>query len=525
MQPLPRLVSRYAWVLLLLAPTAWSAESFVASLSGSQVSPPVATSARGIARITLNDNATEARLALSYTGLGSTQTATTLNGPAPAGANGPALVTLDMATESNNPYYGGSMGYTSHTLRDSFAVTPQQVADLRAGMWYVNIQSQARPAGELRGQLVADQPFRATLTGSAEVPPVTSPGRGTGSVSFSADETMMVATLEFSGLASNQTMAHIHGAAPVGAEAGVLFNIGSNGTTAATFTDLFFNVTAAQVAQFKAGLMYFNVHSQNLPDGELRGQILPSGSKLFTATLSGAQEVPPNASTATGVGQVLLNAAENQFFASLLFSGLGSNQTMSHIHGAAAAGANAPILFDIGSQGTTSGSFLGLSFTPTAQQVADLKAGLHYFNVHSALIGSGEIRGQIRGATYVIGPEISGSWFDPDQNGHGLLLEVLNNGQMVAYWFTFGPAGGQAWFGGVGPINGNQAVIPAFQPSGPRFIPNFVSSQLVVQPWGTLTITFQDCNNGRVDYNSTVGFGSGSMRLTRLTQQAGSSCP
>lgn len=525
MLPLPRSCSRFVFALVLIAPAAWPAEFFVATLNGAQMSPPVSTMAKGLARVTLDDSASEVSLALSYGGLDSMQTATYLHGPATAGTNAPPILTLDMAVESGNPYYGGGMGYTSHTLRETFSVTPQQAADLRAGRWYFSVQSQGRPGGEIRGQILADAPFRATLAGSAEVPAVTSPARGTGAVSLSADETMMVASVEFSGLASNQTMAHIHGAAPVGAEAGVLFNLGSNGTTAAAFNDLFFNFSAAQVAQLKAGLMYFNVHSQNQPDGEIRGQILATGASLFTATLNAAQEVPPTNSTATGTGQVLLNAAENQFFASMLFSGLGSNQLMAHIHGPAAPGTNAGILFDLGSQSATSGSFLGLSFTPTPQQVADLKGGRLYFNVHSVQFGAGEIRGQILPVGYVIGPEISGSWFDPDQNGHGLLLEVLPNAQMVAYWFTFAAAGGQAWFGGVGPITGNQAVIPAFQPTGPRFIPNFVSSQLMVQPWGTLTITFENCNNGRVDYNSTAGFGSGSMRLVRLTQQAGLSCP
>jgi hypothetical protein len=43
--------------------------------------------------------------------------------------------------------------------------------------------------------------------------------------------------------------------------------------------------------------------------------------------------------------------------------------------------------------------------------------------------------------------------------------------------------------------------------------------------WGTLTFTFTNCNQGKVDFNSVLGYGTGSMNLTRLTQPAGLSCP
>jgi hypothetical protein len=33
--------------------------------------------------------------------------------------------------------------------------------------------------------------------------------------------------------------------------------------------------TRAVLAQFDAGLMYFNVHTSTFPGGEIRGQILP----------------------------------------------------------------------------------------------------------------------------------------------------------------------------------------------------------------------------------------------------------
>jgi hypothetical protein len=47
----------------------------------------------------------------------------------------------------------------------------------------------------------------------------------------------------------------------------------------------------------------------------------------------------------------------------------------------------------------------------------------------------------------------------------------------------------------------------------------------VHNPWGSLTLTFTDCDHGKVDFASTAGYGSGSMNLTRLTRPAGVVCP
>lgn len=121
----------------------------------------------------------------------------------------------------------------------------------------------------------------------------------------------------------------------------------------------------------------------------------------FRGYLRSEQEVPPRQSNATGIGTVVLNDAETQITVSLTFSGLTSNQTDSHIHSPAQVGANAPVRFPIGTQGMTSGSFQNLVFAVTPTDVANLKAGLMYFNVHSVNFPGGEIRGQIHPAVII----------------------------------------------------------------------------------------------------------------------------
>ncbi len=128
----------------------------------------------------------------------------------------------------------------------------------------------------------------------------------------------------------------------------------------------------------------------------------PTGAPTSTPSCSGNtplsadQEVPPNSSLGTGLGAVSLNADQNLITVNLSFSGLTSNATAAHIHGPAAIGVNAPVLFGLaGVPGAMSGSIPQQTFAVTPTQVAQLRAGLLYFNVHTGNFPGGEIRGQI----------------------------------------------------------------------------------------------------------------------------------
>jgi len=124
-----------------------------------------------------------------------------------------------------------------------------------------------------------------------------------------------------------------------------------------------------------------------------------------------------------------------------------------------------------------------------------------------------------------LGPGYTGVWYNPAQDGHGIFIEILPNNVMVAAWYVYAPEGGQAWIVGSGNISGNTGTVSGTLATGTRFPPNFNAAQVVRTPWGQLVFTFTDCNNGRLDYSSTLaGYGSGSIPLTRLTLPAGSAC-
>ena len=110
---------------------------------------------------------------------------------------------------------------------------------------------------------------------------------------------------------------------------------------------------------------------------------------LYIANLNGAQETPPNNSTATGTATLLLSPDEQTARVSLNFSGLTSAQTNAHIHGPAAPGVAGNILFPL-----PNGTFSDFLISLSATDVQNLKSGQLYINVHSSNFLNGEIRGQ-----------------------------------------------------------------------------------------------------------------------------------
>jgi len=121
-----------------------------------------------------------------------------------------------------------------------------------------------------------------------------------------------------------------------------------------------------------------------------------------------------------------------------------------------------------------------------------------------------------------IGPAFSGSWYTPSRSGEGFIVQVLDNGSVVAIWFTFPPEGSaaqQAWiFAQGGMIDGNRVRFDqVFTTRGPRFGAGFDPAARVLQPWGTLELTFSDCNTGEVSYAGPTQWGSATRAMQRLT--------
>lgn len=107
--------------------------------------------------------------------------------------------------------------------------------------------------------------------------------------------------------------------------------------------------------------------------------------------LSAANEVPPNGSS--GSGSATVDVAGNTVKWSVTYAGLTGPVTAGHFHGPAPAGTNAGVVIPF--TGSMASPITG-SATLTDAQLADLKAGRYYINLHTAANPGGEVRGQVR---------------------------------------------------------------------------------------------------------------------------------
>jgi hypothetical protein len=112
--------------------------------------------------------------------------------------------------------------------------------------------------------------FDATLSPTSEVPPSSSKGSGTATVTLDTATHTITYDVTFSGFASAATAAHIHGPAAAGKNAGVVVPLGNNPSSPIHGTA---TLTAEQAGQLTQGMFYVNVHTKNNPGGAIRGQL------------------------------------------------------------------------------------------------------------------------------------------------------------------------------------------------------------------------------------------------------------
>lgn len=109
--------------------------------------------------------------------------------------------------------------------------------------------------------------YSADLTAGAEVPPNDSTATGTADVTVDLDAKTVAWTVSYEGLTGDATAAHIHGPASEGENAGPVINMSDavmDGEAA---------ITADQISALEDGKYYVNIHTEQNPNGEIRGQL------------------------------------------------------------------------------------------------------------------------------------------------------------------------------------------------------------------------------------------------------------
>ncbi len=128
---------------------------------------------------------------------------------------------------------------------------------------------------------------------------------------------------------------------------------------------------------------------------------------ILTATLSGSNEVPANASLATGTATFTFLTQSQTIAYDVLFSGLSSNAIAAHIH-LGPPGVSGPIILPFspspsGTSGEITGTLTAANLINQAASgistfsgiVAAAQAGNLYANIHDVNFPAGEIRGQL----------------------------------------------------------------------------------------------------------------------------------
>ena len=120
----------------------------------------------------------------------------------------------------------------------------------------------------------------------------------------------------------------------------------------------------------------------------------------------------------------------------------------------------------------------------------------------------------------------SGMWYNPEQSGHGVTIEVLSGNRILVVWYAFDLFGNQIWLVGTGDYSGNSATVDVIISEQGLFPPDFVAEDVINTVWGSLQFDFVDCNH--VDFSWTpaegIDYPTGSMRLSQLTGIDGLSC-
>jgi hypothetical protein len=159
-----------------------------------------------------------------------------------------------------------------------------------------------------------------------------------------------------------------------------------------------------QLDTLRQRLGYVNIHTTEVPSGEIRGQLLKEATAFFSVQAAGANEVPPN-DTTTGIGGLVAELNGNQLGISGSFENLIGKfdpniAEGSHIH-LGQAGTNGPIAFildaDITDMDSLSGQYriADNQFVLNADTLQALFDQGLYFNLHTTIAASGEIRGQV----------------------------------------------------------------------------------------------------------------------------------
>ena len=122
---------------------------------------------------------------------------------------------------------------------------------------------------------------------------------------------------------------------------------------------------------------------------------------------------------------------------------------------------------------------------------------------------------------FEINNALSGTWYNPDRDGEGFIIDVANAGNIVISFYTYDNTGQQMWLIGTGDVDGSVAVIDFYVTEGGFYGSGFDPELVNRAFWGTGIFTFSECATGVADIMPSLEFAAEfedmSTNITRLT--------
>ena len=388
---------------------------YTALMGGVNEVPEVTTDGRGLGIFQLNHAKTSVHIKVLFQGLSSDVTGAHIHNAA-IGSTGPVIFSLVPMLNGNSIEGDWEPG--------------ADLDALLAGDLYINVHTMNHPGGEIRGQisLLPGITFDASFSGDQENPNVSTSGSALGIVTVWPELTEVEYYVVYDSLSGPVTGAHFHQGV-LGANGGVVIDMTDNISPTGNFISGTTPLSVDILNTLLEGGFYMNLHTNDHPGGEVRGQVYRYAREGYIIELNGGQEVPPVTTSGGGVGLVSIDRDQTSAHYMFVVNGLEGTFSAAHFHNAG-PGVNGGVIYDITDSFNDFGGADGY-WDETSNPVFDasplFRSGKVYANVHTSTHPGGEIRGNVIRSSNLFG-ELP---FDPGFSDHLLLAAMLSGTEVV----------------------------------------------------------------------------------------------